>query len=398
MQQYQLMGRTNKIIKAIIITIVFVVIQSPLLSLNINIRSFDHAGFTRLVLEGDRSFEFSVDSGGKSLDIKLKSQSNHKEQLIPVRNSKLISGVHHKKTDSGSVYSVKLKSNFEVKSNFVLERPFRVVFDLTESAEDETEAEEKTGRDIPQEENTDEPEEEHSPPPNQNLAITTICLDAGHGGNDMGSVGKTGLMEKDVTLQITQKLKNIIEGRLGLRVVMTRGKDSEVSLNSRVAIANNQKAQLFVSIHINSSYRKAARGTATYYVSLKATDQESYELAQKENRSGGESEDEMMENDALKMILWNMAQTDYIRESSKLAEFIQNECNSLMNTRNRGVKQAPFRVLMRAAMPAVLVEVAFISNPTEEQKLKEEAFLNRVALAIYNGIAKFIRYHDQIYR
>jgi N-acetylmuramoyl-L-alanine amidase len=390
------MGRYNKIIKAIIITIVFVVIQSPLLSLNINIRSFDHAGYTRLVLEGDRSFEFSVDSSGKSLDIKLKSQSNHKEQLIPVRNSKLISGVLHKKTDSGSVYSVKLKSNFEVKNNFVLERPFRVVFDLTESANDGKAAKE-TEQEIPQEDDTEEPEEQYSPP-SQNLAITTVCIDAGHGGNDMGSVGKTGLMEKDVTLQISQKLKNIIEGRLGLRVVMTRSKDSEVSLNSRVAIANNQKAQLFVSIHINSSYRNSARGTATYYVSLKATDQESYELAQKENRSYGKSDEEAMENDALKMILWNMAQTDYIRESSKLAEFIQRECNSLMNTINRGVKQAPFRVLMRAAMPAVLVEVAFISNPTEERKLKEEAFLNRVALAIYNGIAKFIRYHDQIYR
>lgn len=391
------MGRyKNKIIKTIIITIVFVFAQSSLFPLNINIRSFDHEGYTRLVLEGDQSFEFSVDTGGKSLDIKLKDQSNDREQLIPIRNSKLISGVYHKKSASGSVYSVQLKSNFEVKNNFVLERPYRVVFDLVERAEDRDTAQ-TADQEPPDEAEEDEPEGQYSQPPSQNIAINTICIDAGHGGNDMGSVGKSGLLEKDVTLKISQKLKHIIEGRLGLRVVMTRGKDSEVSLNSRVAIANNQKAQLFVSIHINSSYRKSARGTATYYVSLKATDQESYELAQKENRSDNQTE-EPVENDALKMILWNMAQTDYIRESSKLAESIQNECNSLMNTRNRGVKQAPFRVLMRAAMPAVLVEVAFISNPTEEQKLKNEEFLDRVALAIYNGIAKFIRYHDQIYK
>ncbi len=394
MQQQQLMGRNNTIIKTIIITIVFVFVQSPLFPLNINIRSFDHTGYTRLVFEGDQSFEFSVDTNGRSLDIKLKNATNHKEQLIPVRNSKLISGVYHKKAPSGSVYTVMLKSNFEVKKNFVLERPYRVVFDLTESADNGT----STDQEAPEEEKApEEPETQYTPQFNQNLAINTICIDAGHGGNDMGSVGKSGLLEKDVTLKISAKLKNIIEGRLGLRVVMTRDKDSEVSLNSRVAIANNQKAQLFVSIHINSSYRKSARGTATYYVSLKATDQESYELAQKENQSDNQTE-AVMENDALKMILWNMAQTDYIRESSKLAELIQNECNTLMNTRNRGVKQAPFRVLMRAAMPAVLVEAAFISNPTEEQTLKNEEFLNRVALAIYNGIAKFIRYHDQIYK
>ena len=388
------MGRNNTIIKTIIITIVFVFVQSPLFPLNINIRSFDHTGYTRLVFEGDQSFEFSVDTNGRSLDIKLKNATNHKEQLIPVRNSKLISGVYHKKAPSGSVYTVMLKSNFEVKKNFVLERPYRVVFDLTESADNGT----STDQEAPEEEKApEEPETQYTPQFNQNLAINTICIDAGHGGNDMGSVGKSGLLEKDVTLKISAKLKNIIEGRLGLRVVMTRDKDSEVSLNSRVAIANNQKAQLFVSIHINSSYRKSARGTATYYVSLKATDQESYELAQKENQSDNQTE-AVMENDALKMILWNMAQTDYIRESSKLAELIQNECNTLMNTRNRGVKQAPFRVLMRAAMPAVLVEAAFISNPTEEQTLKNEEFLNRVALAIYNGIAKFIRYHDQIYK
>ncbi len=96
------------------------------------------------------------------------------------------------------------------------------------------------------------------------------------------------------------------------------------------------------------------------------------------------------------MILWNMAQTEYIRESSKLAEYIQNELNDLLGTRNRGVKQAPFRVLMRTAMPAVLIETAFISNASEEKKLKDDEFLDRIAFAIYNGISKFIYYYNNV--
>jgi len=226
----------------------------------------------------------------------------------------------------------------------------------------------------------------------ENLTIERICIDAGHGGGDFGAIGSTKLMEKDLTLKLAKKLKQIVRTKLGIQVIMTREIDSEMSLNARAAIANNQKAQLFVSIHVNSSYRKAARGSATFYVSLKATDQEAFELAQKENKSFDEI-DKIAEDNELKMILWNMAQTQYIKESSKLAEYIQNELNILLHTRNRGVKQAPFRVLMRAAMPAVLVEVAFISNLVEEKKLMKDEFLDNIALAIYRGVASYIFYY-----
>jgi N-acetylmuramoyl-L-alanine amidase len=189
--------------------------------------------------------------------------------------------------------------------------------------------------------------------------------------------------------------------KLGLQVVMTRENDSEVSLNSRVSIANNRKAHMFVSIHVNSSFRKAARGSETFYVSLKATDQEAFLLSQKENQStsstsstSSEESRDVVQDDELKMILWDMAQTEYIKESSRLAEFIQEELNVLLLTRNRGVKQAPFRVLMRAAMPAVLVEIAFLSNSDEEKKLQDDAFLINVAEAIYTGISRYINYYN----
>ncbi len=226
-------------------------------------------------------------------------------------------------------------------------------------------------------------------------AIETICIDPGHGGEDLGALGSSKLQEKDITLRISAKLKKLIESKTGLRVIMTRDKDSEVSLNTRASIANNQQAQMFVSIHVNSSYRKSAYGSETYFVSLQATDPESLELARKENQNP-EDPGETIKNDELKMILWNMAQTEYIRESSSLAEYIQFELNELLGTRNRGVKQAPFRVLMRTAMPAVLVETAFISNAAEEKKLKDEEFLDKIAFAIFNGISKFIYYYSHI--
>ena len=371
----------------------FVLFNLYIFSLSINIRSFDHKDFTRIVFEGDTGFEFKISPSKTGIEIKLDKKVNTNNQITVIKDSVLIDRVLHKLEKNRSVFNVRLKSRYRIKRNFVLERPFRVVLDLVKSQEKDTEEKKSVNQ-------VEEKPLEKSFKPKETkgkLTIETICIDPGHGGSDLGAIGKTKLLEKDITLKVSQKLKNIIESKLGLRVIMTRNKDSEVSLNSRVSVANNQKAQMFVSIHVNSSFRRAARGPETYFVSLKATDQESFELAQKENKSFEEI-DKMANNSELKMILWNMAQTEYIKESSKLAEFIQAELNVLMHTRNRGVKQAPFRVLMRAAMPAILIEIAFISNPTEERKLKDDSFLERTAYSIYNGISKYIYYHNNIYK
>ena len=373
-----------------------------LFSVTIQIRSFDHDGFTRIVFEGDRSFQFKIDSSGSTLKLEIDSDVRVGSRVTPISDSALLEKVVFQKRRQTSVLSIHGKNRFEVKRHFVLERPYRVVFDLVES-EQAVNRKKIPHPDFPEEaqdpdgENRDTEKEYPVKQPDKKKLIETICIDPGHGGSDFGALGKSGLKEKDVTLKVATRLKEMIESKLGLRVIVTRKIDSEVSLNSRVSIANNQKADMFISIHVNSSYRKAARGPETFYVSLKATDQESYDLAQKENESFGEIE-QNAESDDLKMILWNMAQTEFIRESSKLADFIQSELNVLLNTINRGVKQAPFRVLMRAAMPAVLVEVAFISNSYEEQKLKNDSFLDRIAGSIYSGVSKFIYYHNTMNR
>lgn len=369
---------------------------------NIQIRSFDHDGFTRIVFEGDRSFQFKIDTSESTLRLEIDNKVHLDREVIQIDNSALLEKVVFQKQRQKNILLVHSKDRFEIKRHFVLERPYRVVFDLVRSdrnrnGEDTLQPDPKDKSPDPAGGNPDPEDEYQAKHSSQKKLIETICIDPGHGGSDFGALGKSRLKEKDVTLKVAKRLQEIIESKLGLRVILTRKIDSEVSLNSRVSIANNQKADMFISIHVNSSFRKAARGPETFYVSLKATDQESYDLAQKENASFGEIE-RNVESDDLKMILWNMAQTEFIRESSKLADFIQSELNVLMNTINRGVKQAPFRVLMRAAMPAVLIEVAFISNSYEEQKLKNDSFLDRIAEAIYSGISKFIYYHNTMNR
>ena len=226
-------------------------------------------------------------------------------------------------------------------------------------------------------------------------SMKTIVIDPGHGGLESGARGKFGALEKDITLDVGLKLKAIIERDMAFRVVLTRDKDISKSLEERAAIANNNKAYLFISIHANSSFRKQARGPEIYFLNLNATDEEARRLAYLENNSA--QFDERIEDeyeDEIKMILWDMAQAAYLDQSSKLAESIQKELNSLMATRNRGIKQAPFKVLTGVACPAVLVEVAFISNPEEENKLIEGTFQDNVAQAIYRGLTSFLKLYS----
>ncbi|MFC2157580.1 N-acetylmuramoyl-L-alanine amidase [Acidobacteriota bacterium] len=220
----------------------------------------------------------------------------------------------------------------------------------------------------------------------------TIVIDPGHGGVENGAEGTNGALEKDVTLEISLRLKDIIERNLAFNVILTRDKDVEISLEERAALANYNNAFLFISIHANGSPRKNARGPETYFLSLNATDQEARRLAYLENNQPEMAENSTSsEEDEIQMILWDMAQSAFLEQSSRLAVAIQNELNLLLKTRNRGVKQAPFRVLSGVACPAVLVEVAFLSNQTEEKMLTSEEFQDQVSQVIFKGLIAYIR-------
>jgi N-acetylmuramoyl-L-alanine amidase len=234
--------------------------------------------------------------------------------------------------------------------------------------------------------------QESSPEASPEGTIKTIVIDPGHGGEDTGAVGPTGVMEKDITLSVAKALKKELTEKTGTRVFLTRTYDTYMSLEDRAALANEVKAGVFISIHVNAAPRKGATGVETFFLSFDASDDEAREVAAFENnviRFDGRVAGEPTED--LKAILWDLTQTEAHHESAELAESIQHALSGVTNGDDRGVKQAPFIVLFGATMPSVLVEIGFISNPTEEKRLSSEKVQNDIAGAISDGVVAFER-------
>jgi N-acetylmuramoyl-L-alanine amidase len=234
--------------------------------------------------------------------------------------------------------------------------------------------------------------------PVEQPGIHTIVIDPGHGGKEVGAIGPGGLMEKEATLNLCRKLAAALEAKLKTRVILTRSDDSVVPLDQRTAIANQYKADLFLSVHMNAAIVKGAHGAETYFLSLEASDELAKKAAETENAMAhSPAAGATPSSSDLKLILWDLAQQEYLNESSKLATDIQEEMNRITGVQNRGVKQAPFRVLVGATMPAALVEVAFITNPEEEARINSEAFQKTVVDALTTAVERYkIDYETRI--
>ena len=222
------------------------------------------------------------------------------------------------------------------------------------------------------------------------LKIGRIVIDAGHGGHDTGTIGPTGLMEKDLCLDVALRLGKIIQQRLpGADVVFTRSDDTFIPLEERTHIANEAKADMFISIHANSSQDTGARGIETYYLNLKGS-AEAMEVAARENATDDQGIHELQ--DLVKQI----ARTEKIDESKEFAEDVQDSLakriqKSAKPVKNRGVRKAPFVVLIGADMPSILTEISFLSNPADEKMLKQPEHRQRVAEGIYQGVASYLQ-------
>src|ERR1700719_1585164 len=222
------------------------------------------------------------------------------------------------------------------------------------------------------------------------LKIGRIVVDAGHGGHDTGTIGPTGLMEKDLCLDVALRLGKIIKQRLpGAEVVFTRSDDSFIPLEERTAIANEAHADLFISIHANSSQDHGARGIETYYLNLKGSP-EAMEVAARENAVANVGIHDL--EDLVKKI----ARNEKIDESKEFAEDIQTSLSQRVQkgnktVKNRGVRKAPFVVLIGADMPSILTEISFLSNPADEQLLKQPENRQRVAEGLYQGVASYLQ-------
>lgn len=222
----------------------------------------------------------------------------------------------------------------------------------------------------------------------------SVVIDAGHGGTDAGARGERGLVEKDVVLDISVRLAKRLQAR-GLRVVLTRRDDRFVPLESRTSVANDARGDLFISIHANSARTSRPRGMETYFVSLDASDDLSHQVAQRENEAFGSRGAAAPKLDPLSAILGDMAVNEHVRESSGFARLAQAELAAIDSVPSRGIKQAPFVVLMGVRMPASLVEIGFLSNADDELALRSDSRRSAIAAALARAVLAFGEDYDR---
>jgi N-acetylmuramoyl-L-alanine amidase len=216
--------------------------------------------------------------------------------------------------------------------------------------------------------------------------LRTIVIDPGHGGNENGARGEKGTLEKNITLSVARRLKGALEGRLGVRVLLTRDDDQTLPLDQRAAVANNNKADLFISLHANASVRSAISGAEVFYLSLAEYGDE----AQRAAAGGGESLPVLGGGSReIEVILWEMAQARYIDQSATFARAVEAALREKITMSRRPIQQAPFRVLGGANMPAILVEMGFLSNAQQEQQLVGDDYQNVIVQQLVEGIVRF---------
>jgi N-acetylmuramoyl-L-alanine amidase len=336
-----------------------------------DLRFRSYPTFTRVVLEASGPFGYQVEPGSKEVRVRLSGFSPLTAMAQEVGDG-LVRELRVEGFGGEAALKVPLEGALGEMKRDVLEDPFRLVLDFYRAKEPRTEAEPKA------------------------QPLRVMVLDAGHGGHDPGAIGPSGLQEKEVVLDVTKRLARLVEEGLGVTVRLTRTGDNFVPLKERTSFANAQRADLFVSIHANAHRASVSEGVETYFLSSEATDNEARQVAALENGviqlEPGNSKAKM---DVLKSILWDLAQSEFQQESSQLAETVQDSMVQSLRIPTRGVKQAGFYVLGGAAMPAVLVEIGFLTNRKEERKLMDPNYRERVARAIYAGLAEYKRRYDQ---
>jgi N-acetylmuramoyl-L-alanine amidase len=325
-------------------------------------------GMTTVVLQFPETPRYRLAQQPGAMDVQLLA-----DRLAPPARKKLEDALVQDVVFSPQLVHIQLAPDAEVES-YMLENPFRLVFDVhRKSAAPVPAGPSAAAADL-------------------RSSTRTIVIDPGHGGTETGAIGPGGVAEKELTLVLARDLEARLAQRLAVRVVLTRSDDSKLALDSRTAIANQNKADLFVSLHLNSSLGSGAHGAETYFLSSQPTDTRAESAAASENLGGGAppAAEPTQETQDLQMILWDLAQSHHLAESQRFASLVQAELNQALELKDRGVKQAPFRVLMGAAMPAVLVELGFISNPDEEAKLQNPAYRAELVEALVRAIGRYL--------
>lgn len=390
------------------------------------LRYWSNPTYTRIVIDADQDSEFthqliqkdSINNKPQRIcvDVENSRLAHDIKKFIPI-NDNLLSDIRAAQYTLEAVRVVVDIKSFNTYKVFSLRNPFRIVVDVwgmgtEEGAVAVAKPEERPA--VPVHPETPQPLMPTAPtastvpavppvpavptgPIGKNalaqqlvLGVKRVVIDAGHGGKDFGAPGYlSGVHEKDVTLQIAKRLADKIHDEIGCDVVMTRNTDKYLTLEERTAIANTNNADLFISIHTNSHRDSRAFGLETYFLNL-ATDNDAILVAARENATSTKNISD------LQTILNDLMQNAKINESSRLAAYVQGSLyqglsKSYDSVKNKGVKQAPFYVLLGAQMPAILVETSFISNPRECERLVNHAYQDRLADAIIAGMKTYIK-------
>jgi N-acetylmuramoyl-L-alanine amidase len=360
----------------------------PVLAEVYNVRFYAHPNFTRIVLDIGVLREYVWNESGSPSEITVDVQQAVLNPIVPETispgGSGYIRGIRVVQKNPSTVRLIVEADLDLIKRTqvFHLFDPFRIVIDIYPKEAPETAV-------TPPAKPAQPAGGGYSLARQLGLGVRTVVIDPGHGGSDPGCLLTGGPMEKDLTLDIALKLKGILEAETDLAVVMTRETDIYPTVESRTVVANQRKADLFISIHVNAFRLKTRRGIETFFLNFNP-DPAVNELAARENATTTKTMGQM--EDIIKKIVQNSR----IIESRELAQKIQGNLVSYLskrysNVKDLGAKGGPFWVLLGSEMPAVLIEVAHLSNPEEAERLKNEAFRQNIARGIFEGIKAYIQ-------
>jgi N-acetylmuramoyl-L-alanine amidase len=354
-----------------------------------DVRVMPYPDHTRVVLDLQRAITFTQhrQKASNQIVIELQNALLSKAAKAKLTEGELPQDIAITQSNRTAPHSIMISLNLDTISDYKLlplNRPYRLVVDVYNK--------------IPVEEMQPTTAAEPPPPivarppgaarrPLQR-EIKTIVIDAGHGGKDPGAIGRGGTAEKDVTLKVSLLLRDLLTKQLGTQVVMTRDRDVFVELEDRAKFANKQDADLFVSIHVNAHPQRGTKGVEVYHFG-EASDPRALAVAARENGTPIEST-----GVGWQYLVADLLTTKKMEESLELAwstkQALVNHLNSHYEVIDHGVKAGPFYVLRFTAMPSILAEIAFISNPTEERLMRAAPFLSRIAEGIFEGIKAFI--------
>lgn len=363
------------------------------------IRKWSTPDFTRVVIELDkeRPFKSHMLKADPSLDapprlyVDIEGTTVDPNLTLPTLDKGLLRSIKFARNTPDKVRVVLYISSFKNFKVFPLYNPYRIVMDINGTAPP-TNVVTRPPHLPARPPVFTHPGGTHETPPGimevLGLKIKTVVIDAGHGGNDPGAIGPSGVKEKDVNLKIALALKKKLQANKRIeRVILTRSTDRFIRLEERTAIAQKNRADLFISIHCNSSKNRKAYGIETYILSF-TENPESLAVAARENATNARGASELRD------IIKKYVLSSKINESHSLAHKVQNSLirtlsNNYSKIKNKGVKKAPFVVLIGADVPSILVETSFISNSREEKRLISNRYIDRVATAISDGVIKY---------